>query len=168
MEALLKFDVASPRALASHGGRVTFRGGGCLNYVPLPIPTIPALPVRLVHHHVLPLFLDPGPPKGSLAPTVVDSLGLSPALSLSLSSPSLFFLFPPLFFHVVFYRRSLHLTPHPGVAKLLVLLLLLELLQLELLQLMEGLAEGAPPVVASNNGESEIFNFLIFMLICTG
>ena len=100
MEALLKFDVGRPRALASHGRRVIFEGAACLNYMPLPIPTIPTLPIRLIHHHVLPSSLTP--PTGSLVPTPADSLALSLALSLSLSSLSLFFLF--LFLLLVVYR----------------------------------------------------------------
>ena len=135
MEALLKLDVACPRALASHGGRVIFGGGGCLNYVPFPIPTIPTLRIRLVNHHVLPLFLKPPPPLGTLPPpplTLWPSLFPSPSPSPPGASPSCAFFF--LFFRSVVYRRSLRLAPRPEVAELLLLLLpLLEVLLLELL-----------------------------------
>ena len=91
MEALLKFDVAGPRALASHGGGVILRGGRVSQLLPPPIPTISTLPIRLVHHNVIPLFLNC--PHWVPCPTPADSVALSLSLSLSLSSLSLFFLF---------------------------------------------------------------------------
>ena len=142
-------------------------GGGCRNYVLLSIPTIPTLPIRLVHHHVLPLFLNPPPTMGR-APSPAVSLALSPSLFLFLSTHSLFFLF--FFLLAVVYRRSLRLAPRSGAAELLLLLLLmLELRPLELLELLlEGLAEGAPPLFVSKHEERGDFCFFHSFLISTG